>query len=127
MKHYKVLLATIGIAAGLFVLFQDKVNALSNPSGRVFSFTVTCAVAGASGTGTPVRDALRTTYKTVRCANPSTTDSVYLGGSDVDALNGFPIGAITGMDYALSMDTASPAYCMSSTAATIAIKCIGGQ
>ncbi len=120
MKNYKAVLLTVGIVAGLFVLAQDKVNALANPSGTVFSFPITCAATATKiSNGTP--------YNTLRCYNASSTP-VFLGGaSTVTTASGYEIStAATAADKALSMDVTNPAYCIV-TAGTQAIRCIGGQ
>jgi hypothetical protein len=120
MKNYKAVLLTIGIVAGLFVLAQDKVNALASPSGVVFSFPITCAATATKiSNGTP--------YNTLRCYNASTTP-VYLDGSDsIATTTGYEIStAATAADTALSMDVTNPAYCIVA-AGTQIIRCIGGQ
>lgn len=120
MKKYQLAIATFAIIGAALVLFQDKVNALANPSGQVFTFPITC---GTSAT----KISNGTKYNTLRCYNASSTP-VYLGGSDaVTTATGYEIStAATAVDGALSVDVTAPMYCIVA-AGTQDIRCIGGQ
>lgn len=119
MKNYKTILSAIVITAGLFVVFQKEVKALAQPSGAIFGFSVTCAA-------TPTKISNGTAYNTLRCSNPSTTLPTFIGNSSVNPANGYPILNSAGYDFALSMDVASPAYCIT-PGPNVVITCIGGQ
>ncbi|QDP58258.1 MAG: hypothetical protein Unbinned1446contig1004_45 [Prokaryotic dsDNA virus sp.] len=122
MKKYQVILLSMAITAGIFVLFQDKVNALASPSGMVFGFGVECGTSP-----TKIVNGSNTPYNTLRCYNTSATP-VYLSGdpATLSVVEGYEIStAATAVDSALSMDTAAPVYCMTN-AGTVNINCMGG-
>lgn len=119
MKNYKTILSAIAITAGLFVMFQKEVQALAQPSGVIFGFSIDCGA-------TPTKISNGRAYNTLRCASASTTLPTFIGDSGVSLADGYPIANISGYDFALSMDVASPAYCIT-PGPVVNLVCIGGQ
>lgn len=125
MKKTNVVLLSAAITAALFVLFQDKVNALANPFGSVEAFAVTCEPWNPAVDATKIAGNDR--YKAVRCTNTTSTTVMIGGAPDVSFSNGYPLNNTgSSAEMALTVETSQPLYCVSTGAAT-AIRCIGGQ
>jgi len=105
------------IVASAFLMAQTPIKTL-------VTFEVTCGTSA-----TAVKASGQAGYRTVRCANTSTTKTVYVGGSDVTDSNGYPVGATSAaIDGAITLDAAVTApYCVVAAADTSqTMRCITG-
>jgi hypothetical protein len=117
-KGLVLLIFTSVIGASAFLMAQT-------PIGTLVTFEVTCGT-----TATALKASGQSGYRTVRCANTSTTKTVYVGGSNVTDSNGYPVGATAAaIDGAITLDAAVTApYCIVAAADTSqTMRCITGK